>query len=53
MTQQKVHFILVSMGTKGIAFRHQAQPGKSKSLKDSYSTLMYTIFALVDAFLLH
>ena len=37
MTQQKVHFILVSMGTKGIAFRHQAQPGKSKSLKDSYS----------------
>ena len=33
MTQQKVHFILVSMGTKGIAFRHQAQPGKSKSLK--------------------
>lgn len=41
MTQQKVHFILVSMGTKGIAFRHQAQPGKSKSLKDSYSTLIF------------
>ena len=41
MAQQKVHFILVSMGTKGIAFRHQAQPGKSKSLKDSYSTLIF------------
>lgn len=34
MTQQKVHFILVSI-------RHQAQPGKSKSLKDSYSTLIF------------